>query len=58
MTSIKTVHRMIDELPPDLRNEAIHYIEDLAKRKKNPPQKSSVSRGLVDSHILKTAQRP
>lgn len=25
---------MIDDLPPDLRLEAIHYIEELAKRKK------------------------
>jgi hypothetical protein len=39
MTSIKTVHRMIDELPPDLRNEAIHYIEDLVKKKKKPAAK-------------------
>jgi len=29
----ETVSRMIDSLPPDLRLEAIHYIEELAKRK-------------------------
>ena len=32
MTSAETVHRMIEALPPDLRSEAIHYIEELAKR--------------------------
>jgi hypothetical protein len=30
---------MIDDLPPDLRSEAIHYIEELAKRKKKPGKK-------------------
>jgi hypothetical protein len=30
---------MIDELPPDLRSEAIHYIKELAKRKKKPGKK-------------------
>jgi hypothetical protein len=39
MTSAETVHRMIDELPPDLRSKAIHYIEELAKRKKKPGKK-------------------
>jgi len=39
MTSAETVHRMIDDLPPDLRNKAIHYIEELAKRKKKPLKK-------------------
>lgn len=39
MTSAETVHRMIDDLPPDLRSEAIHYIEELAKRKKKPVKK-------------------
>lgn len=34
MTSAKTVHRMIEDLPPDLRREAIHYIEELARRNK------------------------
>lgn len=36
MTTSKSVHRLIDELPPDLREEAIHYIEELARRKKKP----------------------
>jgi hypothetical protein len=36
MTSAKTVHRMIEELPPDLRQEAIQYIEELARRSKKP----------------------
>jgi hypothetical protein len=36
MTSSESVHRMIDDLPPDLREEAIHYIEELARRKKKP----------------------
>jgi len=35
MTSAETVYRMINDLPPDLRSEAIHYIEELAKRKNN-----------------------
>jgi len=36
MTTSKSVYRLIDELPPDLREEAIHYIEELARRKKKP----------------------
>lgn len=36
MTSSESVHRMIDDLPPELREEAIHYIEELARRKKKP----------------------
>ncbi|MCX6696731.1 MAG: DUF2281 domain-containing protein [Methanoregula sp.] len=39
MTSSETVHRMIDELPPDLRSEAIHYIEELARKKKKTTAK-------------------
>jgi len=39
MTSAETVHRMIDELPPELRQEAVHYIEELARRKKKSPGK-------------------
>jgi hypothetical protein len=39
MTSAETVHRMIDELPPELRQEAVHYIEELARRKKKPIKK-------------------
>ena len=39
MTSAETVHRMIDDLPPDLRSEALHYIEELAKRKKKSEKK-------------------
>ena len=39
MTSAENVHRMIEDLPPDLRSEAIHYIEELAKRKKNSGKK-------------------
>jgi hypothetical protein len=39
MTFAETVHRMIDDLPPDLRSEVIHYIEELAKRKKNQKKK-------------------
>jgi hypothetical protein len=39
MTSAETVHRMINDLPPDLRSEAIHYIEELAKRKKKTEKK-------------------
>lgn len=33
MTSADSVHRMIEDLPPDLRQEAIHFIEELAKKK-------------------------
>jgi len=39
MTTSESVHRMIDELPADLRLEAIHYIEELARRKKKPAAK-------------------
>jgi hypothetical protein len=39
MTSAETVYRMIDDLPPDLRSEAIHYIEELAKRKNKTKKK-------------------
>jgi hypothetical protein len=39
MTSAETVYRMIARLPPDLRQEAIHYIEKLAQRKKKPAKK-------------------
>jgi hypothetical protein len=39
MTSAETVHRMIDELPPELRQEAVHYIEELARRTKTPAKK-------------------
>ena len=55
MTSAETVHRMIDNLPPDLRSEAIHYIEELAKRKKKPGKKKfqlTWAGGL--SHLNKT----
>ena len=34
MTTSETVHRMIDDLPPNLQQEAIHYIEELTRRKK------------------------
>jgi hypothetical protein len=39
MTTSESVHRMIDELPADLRQEAIHYIEELARRTKKPAAK-------------------
>ena len=39
MTTSESVHRMIDDLPADLREEAIHYIEELARRKKKPAAK-------------------
>lgn len=42
MTSSETVYRMINDLPPDLRREAIHYIEELARRK-NPAKKKKFS---------------
>jgi hypothetical protein len=35
MTSADSVHRMIEDLPPDLRQEAIHFIEELAKKKRS-----------------------
>ena len=50
MTSAETVHRMIDELPPELRQEAVHYIEELARRKKKTATKKftlSWARGLA-----------
>jgi hypothetical protein len=54
MTSAETVHRMIDDLPPDLKNEAIHYIEELAKRKNKPAKKKfSLSWAGGLSHIDK-----
>jgi NADPH-dependent ferric siderophore reductase len=39
MVSAETIHRTLDDLPPDLRREAIHYIEELAKRQKKPKKK-------------------
>lgn len=39
MTNSETVHRMIDALPADHRQEAMHYIEELARRKKKPAAK-------------------
>jgi hypothetical protein len=55
MTSAETVHRMIDDLPPDLRSEAIHYIEELAKRKKKSAKKKfSLSWAGGLSHIDKS----
>ncbi|MFA4877001.1 MAG: DUF2281 domain-containing protein [Methanoregula sp.] len=39
MTSAKTVYRMIDDLPPELRSEAVHYIEELLKRKNSPKKR-------------------
>ncbi len=46
---------MIEDLPPDLRNEAIQYIEELARRKKNTRKKKfrlGWAGGL--SHLRKT----
>lgn len=43
---------MIDDLPPDLRQEAIHYIEELARRSKKPVKRKfnlTWARGL--SHL-------
>ena len=34
MTTSESVHRMIDDLPADLRQEAIHYIEEVSHCKK------------------------
>jgi hypothetical protein len=54
MTAAETIHRMIDELPPDLRSEAIHYIEELAKRKKkNDRKKFCLDWAVGLSHIDK-----
>lgn len=36
MTTSETVYRMIDELTPDLRQDAIRYIEELVRRKRKP----------------------
>jgi hypothetical protein len=55
MASAETVHRMIDELPPDLREKAIHYIKELARRKKKPPEKKfSLSWAGGLSHLKKS----
>lgn len=52
MTSAKTVHRMIEELPPDLRQEAIQYIEELARRnKKTAKRKFSLAWAGGLSHL-------
>ena len=37
--SAGSVEEKIRMLPPDLREEAIHFIEELAKRKKQPRKK-------------------
>jgi len=39
MTPSETVHQMIDELPADLRQEAIHYIEELRPPEEKPAAK-------------------
>ena len=39
MTSTDSVHRMIEDLPPDLRQEAIHFIEELARMKRKVAKK-------------------
>jgi len=36
MTPSESVHRMIDDLPVDLRQEVFHYIEGFVCRKKKP----------------------
>ena len=38
-SSTGSVEEKIRMLPPDLREEAIHYIDELAKRKKNSGKK-------------------
>lgn len=38
-SSAGSVEEKIRMLPPDLREEAIHFIEELAKRKKQPRKK-------------------
>ena len=38
-SSISSVEEKIRMLPPDLREEAIHFIDELAKRKKKPQKK-------------------
>lgn len=39
MASTDSVHRMIEDLPPDLRQEAIHFIEELAKKRQKAVHK-------------------
>jgi hypothetical protein len=34
-------------LPPELQEEAVHYIDELVKLKKNPRKRSSTWAGLV-----------
>ena len=43
MTSSESVSRMIDDLPPDLRREAIQYIEELARRRARAKNKKTIS---------------
>ena len=38
-SSISSVEEKIRMLPPDLREEVIHYIDELVKRKKKPGKK-------------------
>lgn len=38
-SSMRSVEEKIRMLPPDLREEAIHYIDELVKRKKKPRKK-------------------
>ena len=40
-SSTGSVEEKIRMLPPDLREEAIHFIDELAKRKKNSGEKRS-----------------
>jgi len=47
---------MIDNLPSDLRQEAIHYIEELARRKRKPAAKKFSLTWAGGSPTLKAAQ--
>ena len=39
MTFAEKVYRMIGDLPPDLRQQAIRFIEELAKKKRQAVRK-------------------
>jgi hypothetical protein len=53
-SSTGSVEEKIRMLPPDLREEAIHYIEELAKRKKKSQKKKfSLSWAGGLSHLNK-----
>lgn len=58
MPTSETVHRMIDDLPQDLRQEAIHYTEEIVRWKKTCDKEVQPGMGRGGSPISKAAPHP